>query len=136
MDETFLLEFRDNDSRGFDGKIFTINCSAVCRHNGVEVQGLRRSDLHDGDQVVYRHVYKHGRSKTWKGVVVTASSTAIEMTDNPELECSDSESQDTHKARGRTKRKTTQPRSGSPPPKKKRTGQCMVANYTACMHKG
>ncbi len=59
------------------------------------------------------------------GVVVAASSTAAEMTDNPELECSDSESEHTHKARGRTKRKTTptQPRSGSPPRKKKRTGQ-------------
>ncbi len=122
MDETFLLQFRDNGSRGFDGKIFTINCRAVCRHNDVEVQGFRRSDLKDGDHVVYRHIYKHGRSKMWKGVVVTASSTA-EMTDNPELECSDSESEDTHKARGRTKRKTTQPRSGSPPRKKKRTGQ-------------
>ncbi len=63
MDDTFLLQFRDNSSRGFDSEIFTINFSAVCRHNGVEVQGLRRSD---GDHVVYRHIYKmagpgHGR---------------------------------------------------------------------------
>ena len=49
MDKTFFLEYRDNSSPRFDGKVFTIPCSSVVSLNGVSVKGVAPSDLKEGD---------------------------------------------------------------------------------------
>jgi len=74
MDQTFLMKYWDNNSPRFEGSVYVINCSSVVEHKGVAVQGVTIADLHEGNDVMYKHTYKRGRTRLWKGMVVLIAS--------------------------------------------------------------
>ena len=76
-DQTFLMRYAGNESPRFDGSVYAIKCGMVVKHKGIDVQGVTSTDLHEGDDIVYRHTYKHGRTRLWKGVVVRSESDTV-----------------------------------------------------------
>ena len=128
-DQTFQMKYCDNNSPRFDGSVFAISCSQVVKHKGVDVQGVAFTDLRDGDDVVYKHTYKHGRTRLWNGTVaLIADDTSHAQPESPVSSDADrvsvasagSSNGNTTTASGHGRPRKRKPKeAGNPLPKKK-----------------